>query len=105
MTSGASQAGHDRPYVRDPDFVFRRIADEIVLIPIRKNMGDLESIYTLNDVGARVWELIDGRRTARDLRDAIVAEYEVTPERAAADVAAFLGRLRDIGALRPEANA
>jgi len=100
MTSGASRAGRDRAYVRDPDFVFRRIADEVVLLPVRRNMGDLESIYTLNDVGARVWELIDGHRTLADLRDAVVAEFDVTPERAEADVEVFLARLLDIGALR-----
>jgi len=98
MKDGAAPT--DRAYLKDPDFVFRRIADEIVLLPIRRNMGDLESIYTLNGVGARVWELLDGRRTARDLGAAVVAEYEVTAEVADADVAHFLSQLDAIGAVR-----
>lgn len=104
MTGGGAPAGQARTYVKDPDFVFRRIADEIVLLPIRRNMGDLESIYTLNGVGARVWELLDGRRTSRDVSTAIVAEYEVTAEQAGIDVADFLAQLEAIGAVRRQVS-
>src|SRR5947209_15090125 len=69
--------GLDATYARDPDFVSRRIADEVIVLPIRKNLGDLESIYTLNEVGARIWELLDGRRTLREIRDGIAREYGV----------------------------
>jgi len=89
----------DATCTRDPDFISRRIADEVILLPIRKNLGDLESIFTLNDVAARVWELLDGRRTLREIRDVVVAEYEVTPEEAAGDLETFIGHLRAIGAL------
>ena len=93
----------DRRYVRNPDFVFRRIADEVILLPIRKNLGDLESIFTLNEVGARVWELLDGRRSVGEIRDLVVAEFEVTPEIAAADLLELLRHLEEIGAVLGEA--
>lgn len=86
-------------YIRDPDFVFRRIADEVILLPIRKNMGDLESIFTLNEVAARVWELLNGRRSLEEVRDMIVAEFEVTPETVEADLRELLCRLEEIGAV------
>src|SRR2546428_585129 len=69
--------GLDATYARDPDFVSRRIADEVIVLPIRKNLGDLESIYTLNEVGARTWELFDGRRSLREIRDILTREHEV----------------------------
>ncbi len=88
----------DRCYTRNPDYVFRRIADEVILLPIRKNLGDLESIFTLNEVAARVWELLDGRRTLGEIRDQIVAEFEVGPETVEADLEGLLRRLEEIGA-------
>src|SRR5207245_11174346 len=74
--------GLDATYARDPDFVSRRIADEVLVLPIRKNLGDLESIYTLTEVRARIWDLLDGRRTLREIRDVIVGEYQVTDQAA-----------------------
>ena len=86
-------------YARNPDFVFRRIADEVILLPIRKNLGDLESIFTLNEVAARIWELLDGRRTLEEIRDQVVAEYEVAPETAGADLEELLRQLEAIRAV------
>ena len=89
----------DAAYARDPDFISRRIADEVIVLPIRKNLGDLESIYTLNAVAARIWELLDGRRTLREIRDVIVNEYQVTTEEATVDLERFVEHLSAIGAL------
>ncbi len=41
-------------FVKDPNMVFRQIGDEVILVPIRRNVADLESIYTLNPVAARI---------------------------------------------------
>jgi hypothetical protein len=96
--------GLDATYARDPDFVSRRIADEVLVLPIRKNLGDLESIYTLNEVGARIWELLDGRRTLREIRDVIVGEYQVTDQEATVDLETFVEHLTAIGALAAAAR-
>jgi hypothetical protein len=89
----------ERRYQRDPDFVYRRIVDEVVLLPIRHNFGDLESIYTLNEVGARVWDLLDGRRTLVEVSDVILTEFEVPADVARADVAEFVRELEEVGAV------
>jgi hypothetical protein len=86
-------------YARHPDFVHRRIADEVILLPIRHNFGDLESIFTLNGVAARVWELLDGQRTPADIVAAIVAEYAVTEPEAERDLGELMDQLETIGAV------
>jgi len=88
-----------RQYAKAPEFVSRRIADEMLLLPIRKNLGDLESIYTLNEVAVRVWELLDGQRTVEAIRDLLVDEFEVTAVTAEADLADFLCQLEQIEAV------
>jgi ribosomal protein S18 acetylase RimI-like enzyme len=73
----------------------------MVLAPIRHNVGDLACIYNLNEVGSRIWELIDGGTTVGQIRDKIVAEYEVTPAEAEADIIGFLNQLEQVGAVSP----
>jgi hypothetical protein len=56
-----------------------------------------ETYYGLNPVAARVWALIQTPTTARDISEALAAEYDVEPERSARDVLALLQRLADEG--------
>ena len=58
----------ERCYQKDQAVVSRKIADEVILVPIRKNVGDLESIYNLDEVGARIWELIDGKKKIKEIK-------------------------------------
>ena len=90
----------ERRLAKDPSIVDRKIADEFILVPIRQKTGDLESIYTLNEVAARIWELVDGQKRVEEIRDAIVEEFEVGPEEAEADLVELLQQLEQVGAVR-----
>jgi len=89
----------DRCYQKDPNIVSRKIANEVILVPIRQNVGDLESIYTLNEVAARIWGLIDGERKVSEIKDKISEEFEVTPEEAEKDIIGHLRQLKEIKAI------
>ena len=78
-------------------FVTRRIAGETIIVPVSGNVADLESVYTLNEVGSFVWQLIDGRRTSRELAEAVGAEYDVELSEAARDVDELLDVLEARG--------
>jgi hypothetical protein len=49
--------------------------------------------YGLEDVGARIWELLQRPIAVSGIRDALVAEYDVEPERCARDLEALLDAL------------
>lgn len=89
----------DKVYRKSDSIVSRKIAEETILVPIRQDVGDLGSIYTLNEVAARIWELIDGKRKAGEIKDKIVAEFEVTPEEAENDLIDHLQQLKKIKAI------
>ena len=89
----------DEVYKKSESIVFRKIADEFILVPIRQNVGDLESISTLNEVAARIWELIDGKMKVREIKDKIVEEFEVTPQQAEKDLIKYLQQLEKIKAI------
>jgi hypothetical protein len=58
---------------------------------------DATARFVLNDVAARVYELLERPHALAELRDAIVAEYEVVPETCENDVRLLLRELLDLG--------
>jgi hypothetical protein len=86
-------------YRHDPNIVSRMIAGEMILVPIRKNVGDLESIYTLNETAARIWDLIDGQRTLAEIHQLITKEFEIDPHNAQGDMLELVDNLLEQGAL------
>lgn len=85
--------------IRNPDFVSRSIGGEAVLVPITRQGADLESIFTLNTVGAFIWAELETTQAEDDIVRAVVDEFDVDQAQAAADVAEFLAQLREIGAV------
>jgi hypothetical protein len=89
----------DKVYKRNDALVFRKIGDECILVPIRQGVGDLESIYTLNETAARIWELLDGTAKGIEIRDKMIEEFDVTPEEAEKDLVHHLKELTSIKAI------
>jgi hypothetical protein len=54
----------------------------------------------LSEVGRRIWEMADGSRSIDAMVASLVSEYSVAPERAAADLLAFIEEMIALGALR-----
>jgi hypothetical protein len=82
-----------RVFARDESAVTRRVSGETVIVPVRHDVADLGAIYVLNETGSWIWEHIDGARSESDLVDALVGEFDVTPDQAAQDVTALLNDL------------
>jgi hypothetical protein len=84
---------------KSDSIICRKIGDEFILVPIKQDVGDLESIYTLNETSARIWELIDGKMKVREIREKILQEFEVTPNEAERDLIEHLQQLEGIRAI------
>ena len=87
--------------VRTSSCVTRAIAGETLIIPIARATADLESIFTLNAVGSRIWELLECPVAPSRLVATIAREFDVSPADAARDVAEFLDSLRAAGLIAP----
>jgi len=90
----------DSRFTKDPSIVFRKVADEFILVPIKQKASEVESIYTMNDVASRIWELIDGKRSLKDIKKIIIKEFEVSSEEAEKDLVDFSRQLEKICAVR-----
>jgi hypothetical protein len=86
-------------YKRNEDFVFRKIGNETILVPIKDNVGDMGSIYNLNEVGAFVWAHLDGKNRLLDIKDMILKEFEVSSQKAEEDLCEFADQLKEIDAI------
>ena len=80
---------------RSEAVVSRDIAGETLVVPIRKGVGDLDSVYTFNELGARLWLMLEQGRTTEELADWVRVNYQVSAEQAFADVARFVAELRE----------
>lgn len=81
---------------RSKDVVCRQVGNEAILVPIRNNVGNLDFVYTLSPVAARLWELLDGTRTADEILEIICREYDVSREAAMTDLTAFVADLSEV---------
>ena len=86
--------------VRVESMVFRKIAGEAILVPISTRVEDADSIYTLNEVAARIWDLLDGSRNVGQITDIILNEFDVSRQTAQADVLELIEKLVALNALR-----
>lgn len=91
----------DKSFVKDDNLMARNIAGETLIVPIRNSIGDLNSIYTLNEVGALIWQMIDERTRVNQIVEAVSSEYEVTKDEAAQDVIELLDSMAAEGLIRP----
>ena len=53
--------------------------------------------YGLDPVGARIWTLLQEPRSIGELRDVLIAEYEVEPGQCERDLLALLEKMRSEG--------
>ncbi|MBI4536560.1 MAG: PqqD family protein [candidate division NC10 bacterium] len=90
-------------YRQAEDFVSRNIAGETVLVPLRRQIGDLDSIYTLNEVATFIWECLAQPSTVGQLTQALGEAFDAPPATIRQDLEEHLGQLLAIGAIRPAA--
>jgi hypothetical protein len=91
----------DQVFQKNESFVFRQIDDETILVPIKDNLGDMGSIYNLNEVGAFVWKHLNGQASLADIRQMILDTFEVSEREADIDLSDFVNQLKEIDAIIP----
>lgn len=81
------------------NFVLRQVADIWVVLPLGDQTVDFSSMLKLNDSGAMLWKVLQNHGDRDALVAALTAEYDVSAQRAQADVDRFLDKLLQAGCL------
>ena len=84
-------------YVRSDTVVSRVIAGETLIVPICKGVGDLASIYSLNQVATTIWDAISHPRSKNEIVQVIAREFEAESAQIERDVEAFLVEMESAG--------
>ena len=74
------------------DLVSAELDGEAVILHLESGV-----YYSLDQVGAHIWVLIQQPRTINEIRDAILEEYEVAPDRCERDIVKLIEQLVDAG--------
>jgi hypothetical protein len=88
----------DSTVVAAKDQVSSDLGGEVAILDLKAGV-----YYGLDAVGARIWSLIQEPRTVNEIRDILLEEYEVEPERCERDLLVLLQRLADEGKIEVEA--
>jgi coenzyme PQQ synthesis protein D (PqqD) len=86
--------------VRSPDQVSGDLDGRIVLLSIQNG-----EYYNMNDVGSRIWTLLEQPMTVAALVDALLVEFEVERATCEKEAGAFLQQLLKDRLLKIEAAA
>ncbi len=86
-------------FCANPDFVYREIIGEHILVPVGKASRGFSGLASLNKTGLFLWKLLGQERTFHQLSAALAKEYELTEEESSQDVANFLNLAMSKGAV------
>ena len=89
----------NRIYRKNPDVVYRIIAGEAILLPISKETQIAGRLLSLNEVGAFIWERIDGEKSLDEILAEMQREYEVEEDTARSDLRELIESLEKMGAI------
>jgi hypothetical protein len=77
---------------RKPEAGFRVLEGQAIIA-----VSGRSEVHLLNEVGTRIWQLIDGQRGEDQIAAEIETEFEVTHEQAVRDVNEFVRDLTERG--------
>lgn len=81
------------------ELIKREIAGDVILVPVGKAVMENNGLFVLNELGAFLWDRIADAQDEGALVSAVLQEYDVDEQTAAADVHEFLERLTKLGIL------
>jgi len=88
----AGRVSLEKIYVPSEDIVAREIEGEIIIVPLTAGIGDIDDeLYTLNETGRAVWNLLDGKKTLKQVTEELSDAYEGAE--IAQDVLGFVSEL------------
>lgn len=87
--SGKSPAWKPEDRPQRAESAFRRYGDQGWVVHLKNPANTL-----LNDAGARIFELLDGRHKVQEIAETLSKEFDVSLEQAQQDVLEFLEKLQ-----------
>lgn len=78
-------------------FVLRKMFDNNIVMPTGAEVKDFKGVLILNDTGALIYEQFRAGKSVEETAKALTAVYDVTLEKALADVQKTVADLHEAG--------
>jgi hypothetical protein len=85
----------EKIYERSSEVRYRILEGQAVVV-----LQDVAQVLVLSEVGARVLELLDGKRKLVAVRDLLLVEYEVDEPQLEQDLNDYINQLKEAGIIR-----
>jgi hypothetical protein len=85
-----------RSFVASEEVLFQEVNDEMVLLDLSS-----ENYFGLDEMGTRIWMLLNEGKSERQILDVLADDYEVERETLEKDVGELLGKLVEAGLITP----
>ena len=86
----------DSVIARNAAIIFTDLDDTVVMMDADKGV-----YFELNPIGSHIWALLETARPVTEVCDALVEEYDVTPDACRRDVLGFLAQALELGIVEP----
>lgn len=82
------------------NFVLRKVAGEILLVPVRETAMRINGVFTLNDTGAVIWKGIEDGKSREEIIDTLTTIFNVDTTTAEEDCDEYISALINAGFIR-----
>lgn len=81
------------------DLILREVAGEYILIPVGKAALEIHGMINLSESAVLLWKKLQEDCTEEELVQALLNEYDIDRETAAADVRELIEQMQKIGVI------
>ncbi len=82
------------------NYVLTKVVDSYIAVPVGSGNVDLNTIISLNETGAFIWNLMKEDIEKEAVIEAMLNEYDVNREQAEADVDKFISQIKEADLLK-----
>jgi len=84
----------DMIFSHSSDVVSREIDGALIIVPLTAGVGDMEDdLFSMNETGTEIWNMLDGKKTVREVAEALTRKYLAEPGELEQDVAGIVTEL------------
>lgn len=83
-------------------FMLKKIMDEYIVVPVGGETADFNSMITLNETGAFIWDCMSVPVTENEIAVKMLKDYSVSEDEALSDIKGFIKKLADAEVLEDD---
>ena len=92
----------DQHFKHNENIVTRKIENEFILVPIKKDIGDdSDYIFALNSTARETWKLLDGKKSLSSIIEVISRKYKKNEKIVKKDILELMKDLSQLKLIKP----